>query len=110
MVVAGIGGDREGGVDEDPVAIRGVLVPGDRRAGWRQPHTVEPAGQFVVQRPDDRADGLGLEARRGAGELRDPDSRDPLDLDVVGRHGALPFDDLEPRLDLRQAGGVGGDL
>jgi hypothetical protein len=42
--------------------------------------------------------------------LRDPDGRDPLDLDVVGWHGALHLDDLEPRLDLRQPGCVRGDL
>ena len=38
-----------------------------------------------------------------------PDRRDPLDLDVVGWHGALHLDDPEPRLDLSQPGGIGGN-
>jgi hypothetical protein len=61
-VRAGIGVDRKGGVDEDPVAIRGVLVEGNRQAGGGQPDTVEPVAQFVaasstvVLRPSDRRD------------------------------------------------------
>src|SRR5215211_844896 len=110
VFLAGIGVDRDGGVDEDPVAIQGVLVIGDRRAGRSQPGVVEPVAQFVVEWLHDRTDGLGLEARRGGGELRDPDSRDALDLNVVGQHGALPLDDPKPGFDLRQSGGVGRDL
>src|ERR671916_835060 len=109
VVLTGIGVDRDGGVDEDPVAVRGVLVVGDVRAIWGQACTVEPAAQLVEERSDDRSDGLGLEARRRAGELRHPEARDSLDLNVVGRHRAFPLDDLESRFDLRQPGGVGSD-
>jgi len=87
VVLTGIGVDRNGGMNEDPIAMRGVLVVGNVWAGGDQPATVEPAAQFIVERLDDRTDVLGLEARCGAGELCDPDSRDPLDLNVVGRIG-----------------------
>src|SRR5215208_4000959 len=70
--LVGIRADRKGGVYEDPVAMRGVLVAGDRRACQAQPDAVEPVGQFVVERLDDRSNGLGFEARRGAGKFRDP--------------------------------------
>jgi hypothetical protein len=110
VVLAGIGVDRNGAVDEDPFAIRGVLVVGNVRAGTSQSGSVEPSAQFAVERPDDGSDGPGLEARCGGGELCDPYPRDAFDLDVVCRHGALTLDDSEPRLDLRQPGRVGRDL
>ena len=41
VVAVGCGVDREGGVDEDPFAIGGVLVVRDRWAARSQPGTVE---------------------------------------------------------------------
>src|SRR5262249_30523842 len=99
VFAAGLGADRKAGVDEHPVAIRAVLVVGDRRAGRSQTSSIEPAAELYVERADDRTDRLRLEAGCGAGELREPDSRYALDVDVIGRHCALLFDDPEPRFD-----------
>jgi hypothetical protein len=70
---------------------------------------VESLHELVVQRLDDRSDRFRLEAVGLAGDLGDPYSGDSLDLDVVGRHGALLLDESEPRLDLAQPGRIGVD-
>lgn len=58
--------------------------------------------QLVVERADDPADGLRLEARGDCGQLRHPDGGDALDDNVVRGHVALALDRSEPRLDLNQ--------
>src|SRR5262249_17585435 len=108
--VARCDADRDSGVDDDLVAVRALLVVGQGRTLRGHAGAFELAHQLLVQRLDDRADRGRFEAVGGAGQLGDPYSGQFLDLNVFGWHGALPFDELEPRLDLLQPRAVGPDL
>ena len=65
MVFAGISVYREGGADEEPLAMRGVLVVGERRAGRDLPGTAEPDAQLGVEWLGNRTGGLRIGAPPG---------------------------------------------
>src|SRR5690349_3468467 len=102
------GGHRHGGVHDD-AALGLVLVVRDGRTGRRDVGAGQAAPHVVVERLDDRRDGLWFVARGYTRQFGYPDRREALDDDPFGRHPGSVLDRQQPRLDPGEPGRLGLD-